>query len=58
MEEEGIESLDHNASILTLDKDTPSFAYGKYAIGREISRFGRSDNYLNTPCGVVTKNLL
>lgn len=58
MKEEGIESLDHNANILTLDKDTPSFAYGKYAIGREISRFGRSDNYLNTPCGVVTKNLL
>jgi hypothetical protein len=58
MKEEGIESLDHNASILTLDKDTPSFAYGKYAVGQELSRFGRSDNYLNTPCGVVVKNLL
>ena len=55
--EQGIESDEHNASILTLDKDTPSFAYGEYAIGKELSRFGRSDYYLNTPVNVTVKNL-
>jgi len=57
LKEEGIESDEHNASILTLDKDTPSFAYGKYAVGKELSRFGRSDCYLNTPIDVTVKKL-
>lgn len=57
LKEQGILSDEHNASILTLDKDTPSYAYGKYALGRDISRFGRSDCYLNTPKNVIVKNL-
>lgn len=57
LNEQGIKSDEHNASILTLDKDTPSFAYGEYAIGKEISRFGRSDYYLNTPLNVEVKKL-
>ena len=56
--EEGIVSDDHNASILILDKDTPSYAYGKFACGKELSRFGRSDCYINTPKAVIVQNLL
>ena len=57
LKEQDINSDEHNASIITLDKDTPSFAYGEYAIGKELSRFGRSDYYLNTPLNLTVKNL-
>jgi len=56
--EEGIFSDEHNASILILDSGTPSYAYGKFACGRSLSRFGRSDCYLNTPKDVCVKNLI
>jgi len=55
--EEGIISDEHNASILTLDINTPSYAYGKFAIGKKLSRFGRSDCYINTPKNIVVNNL-
>ena len=55
--EEGIISDEHNASILKLDTKTPSYAYGYFADGKQLSRFGRSDNYLNTPINVIVKNL-
>lgn len=55
--QEGVISDKHNASILELDKDTPSFAYGKYACGKALSRFGRSDCYINTPKNIIVKNL-
>ena len=58
LQEEGIVSDDHNASILTLDSSTPSFAYGKFACGRSLSRFGRSDCYINTPKDVCVENLI
>lgn len=54
---EGIQSDAHNASILMLDCDTPSYSYGKYAYGKSISRFGRSDCYLNTPKEIIVKKL-
>ena len=56
--EEGIISDDHNASILTLDSSTPCYAYGMFACGKRLSRFGRSDSYLNTPKNVCIKNLI
>ena len=56
--EEGIISDDHNASILTLDSSTPSYVYGLFACGKSLSRFGRSDCYLNTPKNVCVKNLI
>lgn len=56
--EEGIISDDHNASILILDSCTPSFAYGMFACGKSLSRFGRSDCYLNTPKNICIKNLI
>ena len=55
--EEGIVSEKHNSSIFTLDIYTPSYAYGSFACGNLLSRFGRSDAYVNTPKNVVVKNL-
>ena len=55
--EEGILSDEHNASILTLDSGSPSYAYGKFAPGKDLSRFGRSDCYVNTPKNIIVKNL-
>lgn len=55
--EEGIISDSHNASILMLDVSTPSYAYGNFAIGKSLSRFGRSDSYINTPKNIIVKNL-
>lgn len=56
--EEGIMSDDHNASILALDLSTPSYAYGAFALGNSLSRFGRSDLYINTPKNIIVKKLL
>ena len=56
--EEGIVSDDHNASILTLDSSTPSYVYGEFTCGKSLSRFGRSDCYINTPKQVCVKNLI
>ena len=58
LNEEGIISDDHNASILTLDYSTPSYVFGKFACGKSLSRFGRSDCYLNTPKEVCVKNII
>lgn len=55
--QEGIMSETHNASILSLDSSTPSYAYGKFAFGKSLSRFGRSDLYINTPKDVIVKSL-
>ncbi len=52
LKEEGIQSDNHVASILTLDDSTPSYAFGKYLAVQNISRFGRSDFYINTPAEV------
>ena len=57
LKEEGIVCDEHNASILSLDSATPSYAYGNFACGKELSRFGRSDAYINTPQNVTVKNL-
>lgn len=55
---EGIKcDADHNSSILKFDSSTPSYCYGEFASGSSISRFGRSDLYINTPLNVTVKNL-
>ena len=55
--EEGISSDEHNASILMLDSSSPSYAYGKFAAGKDLSRFGRSDSYMSTPQNIIVKTL-
>lgn len=56
--EEGILSDAHNCSILKHDSSTPSYSYGFFADPNIISRFGRSDLYINTPINVTVKNLI
>lgn len=56
--EEGITQDEHNASILMHDSYSPSYSYGNFAIGKALSRFGRSDSYINTPKNIILKNLL
>lgn len=58
LKEEGIIAEAHNSSILTLDSSSSSYTFGYYAFSDCISRFGRSDNYLNTPINVTLKNLI
>lgn len=57
MKEEGVVSDEHNANILILDSSTPTYAYGKFAYGKTLSRFGRSDCYINTPKNITIQNL-
>lgn len=57
LSQEGIISDEHNSSILSLDNSTPSYAYGKFASGKSLSRFGRSDCYINTPQNIIVNNL-
>lgn len=56
--EEGILSDKHNSSILKHDSSSPTYSYGLYAIPSQISRFGRSDFYINTPKNVTIKNII
>lgn len=58
LQEEGIQSDNHNCSILKHDSATPSYSYGYYAIPKCISRFGRSDFYVNTPLNVTVNNII
>lgn len=58
LQEEGIQSDNHNCSILKHDSTTPSYSYGYYAIPNKISRFGRSDLYINTPINVTINNII
>ncbi len=58
LSEESIVSENHNSSILTLDSFTPSYVYGKYAIPNTVSRFGRSDLYINTPREIKVESLI
>ena len=58
LSEESIVSENHNSSILTLDSFTPSYVYGKYAIPNTVSRFGRSDLYINTPREIRVESLI
>lgn len=59
LEMEGIESLDHVSSILKLGSIEEYF-YGEFL--NDFSRFGRSDNYINSPrnieVGILRKKAL
>lgn len=54
---EGIESKKNTSHVLSLSKDTSQFVYGKFIVPENLSRFGRSDKYLNNPRDIIVKNL-
>lgn len=54
---EGIENKRNACHILSLSKDKAQFVYGKFVFPENLSRFGRSDKYLNNPRDVIVNNL-
>ncbi len=57
LRKEGIESKKNVCHILSLLKLEPQFVYGKFILPENLSRFGRSDKYINNPRKVVVSNL-
>ena len=54
---EGIESKKNVCHVLSLSNQNAQYAYGKFVFPENLSRFGRSDYYLNNPRDIVVKNL-
>lgn len=54
---EGIESKKNVSHILSLSKEKAQFVYGKFVFPENLSKFGRSDNYLNNPRDVIVQDL-
>jgi len=54
---DGIESKKNVSHILSLSSENAQFVYGKFVFPENLSKFGRSDNYLNNPREVKVQNL-
>ena len=54
---EGIESKKNVCHILSLDDEKAQFVYGKFVFPNYLSRFGRSDNYLNNPRDIIIQDI-
>lgn len=57
LRKEGIESKKNVCHILSLSKEKAQFVYGKFAFSENLSRYGRSDKYLNNPRDILVKEL-
>ena len=57
LRQEGIESKKNVCHILSLSDQEPQFVYGQFIFAENLSRYGRSDKYLNNPRNVVVENL-
>lgn len=57
LRQEGIESKKNVCHILSLSDQDSQFVYGEFVFAEELSRYGRSDKYLNNPRNVVVENL-
>lgn len=53
---EGINSKRNVCHILSLEKTIPQTMYGKFVYSENLSRFGRSDKYLNNPRDITILN--
>ncbi|MBR1884045.1 MAG: hypothetical protein IJ809_03775 [Clostridia bacterium] len=53
---EGINSKANPNHILSLNENEVKYVYGKYYFPKYLSRFGRSDHYLNTPQDLIVLN--
>lgn len=54
---EGIESKKNACHILSLPKDTAQYVYGEFVSYENLSRFGRSDKYLNSPRNITVNKI-
>lgn len=55
--QEGIESKKNVCHVLSLSKERAQFTYGEYVFPENLSRYGRSDSYLNNPRNLIVENL-
>lgn len=57
LKKEGIESKKNVCHILSLSEEKAEFIYGKFVLSKNLSRFGRSDKYINNPRDVIIEKL-
>ena len=57
LRKEGIESKKNVCHILSLSDEKAQFIYGKFVFPEYLSRYGRSDKYLNNPRDIIVENL-
>ena len=54
---EQIESKQNVSHILSMSTEKAQFVFGKFVFAEELSRFGRSDSYLNNPRDIVLQDI-
>lgn len=57
LKKEGIQSKQNICHILSLSGATAQYAYGMFVFHENLSRYGRSDKYLNNPRNIILGNL-
>lgn len=57
LKKEGVNTKRNLTHILSLSKTRAQYVYGEFIIPEILSRFGRSDSYINNPRNVVVHNL-
>ena len=57
LRKEGLDSKNNVCHVLSLSKNKAQCMYGKFVFPEELSRFGRSDLYLNNPRDIIVKDL-
>lgn len=57
LREEGIESKKNVCHILSLSSENAEFVYGKFLLPENLSRFGRSDKYINNPRDITLSKI-
>ena len=57
LREDGIECKKNVCHILSLSNKKAQFVYGKFVFPENLSRFGRSDRYLNNPRDITVEDL-
>lgn len=54
---EGIESKKSVCHLLSLSSQKAQYIYGKFTFAENLSKFGRSDNYVNNPRDIMVADL-
>ena len=57
LRKEGIESKQNVCHVLSLPRAEAQFVYGEFVFHDKLSRFGRSDKYLNNPRNIIVQKL-
>ncbi|MCI9178324.1 MAG: hypothetical protein HFJ28_07290 [Clostridia bacterium] len=57
LKQEGVDNKKHACHILSLPKDIAQYVYGEFYFPENLSKFGRSDSYINNPRNLIVENL-